>query len=638
MFHLFKTSPKRCRFLLWMSYLTAGLLVLLNFYIAYQAFQQFKGDGWSFLGGLIILTSWLVTIPALIFSFLQIRMVRSDHTKKHLFPIIFGIAGTLTGLLLNNAISWWFLIVLFHVLLISSSLICGWKKQVREKESEDQSHLPAEKLQQANGKVKNTTYSITIVFQIIGLALLLMISSSLFFAPASSSDGHLTLAQQITTSLVFGFLFLLHGIVLLAFMKKKKWALKFKYIESYILLGLTVLISLVFIISDGISCTSTFWATALSFSLLALLFLYLIYSYKKMKLSGLFMLLFMASLMAPDISPAQEAEQIQEIPLLDKNDFNPYVEFYSTDITDFYHPEETSKYPSVNLFDGFLKTCWVAGSANKNRHSVLYIKVPDEIPPERLILNIFSGYGKSRKLYRANARPEKIKISLLAACNPEGYSTEVVDNYLTEKYPLDKQIVLADTFGVQSFPLHFNKKDLLGFQDKYLKKCKLSVKGDTMNIRSAFILKLEITDVYKGSEYDDICISEIFFNNRFVTAFPDRYDQVNNVYIKDEYMLMADYADKKGVLIIKDGSSVFTMVDWEAHSNWAVLHYVESDEAGQGSRIEESYLLIDLKNRKTVNNEFEKCTGISIYAPVLDKNENGETFIDAFDQYAVELK
>jgi len=616
-----------------MSYLTSGFLILLNFYIAYLAFQQFKGDGWSFLGGLAILISYMVTIPALIFSFLQIRMVRYNNAKKHLFPIIFGIIGILMGFLLYNAISWWFLIVLFDVLLIISSLICEREKQI--KENEDQIYLPTEKLQYANGKVRNTSFRITVAFQIIGLALMFLITVSIFFSSASS-DKNLTQTQKIIYALVFGFLFVLHGMVTLAFVKKKKWALKFKYIENYILLGITVLIFLAAIITDGISLTNTFFATALSFSLLILLFIYLIRHYKKLKKSNPFLLLFISLFIATNMLHAQEIDKVQKITLLDRNDFNPYIEFYSTDMTDYFNPDETSKYPSTNLFDGYLRTCWVAGSVNKSKRSILYVKVPDEILIDKLIFNIFSGYGKSKKLYNANARPKKIKISILAAYNPDGYVTEVAVKYLTEKYPTEKQIVLADTFGVQSFPLNLNKKDLIDFQSKNLNRVKSSFRNG--NINSAFILKLEITDVYKGSKYDDICISELFFNNRFVTNFPDRYNQADSIYVENNDILFADYADKKGVIIYENTTSFFDIVDWENHSNWTIIRYVKNDEVGQNSRIEESYLLIDLKNRKVVNNEFENCTGISFFSSIIEKNENGENFIDIFDKYKVELK
>jgi hypothetical protein len=50
----------------------------------------------------------------------------------------------------------------------------------------------------------------------------------------------------------------------------------------------------------------------------------------------------------------------------------------------------------------------------------------------------------------------------------------------------------------------------------------------------SFILKIEITDVYLGTKYDDICISELFFNDRFITPYPTRYNEIKNVYIAND--------------------------------------------------------------------------------------------------------
>ena len=334
---------------------------------------------------------------------------------------------------------------------------------------------------------------------------------------------------------------------------------------------------------------------------------------------------------------SQADSVMQKINLLEKNDFNSYVEFFSTDITDYFNPEKSNPYPSTNLFDGYLKTCWVAGSAKQSEKPTLYIKTPENISIDNLILNIFSGYGKSKSLYMKNARPKIIKVSIFVAYNPEGYDTEVAVKYLIKKYTIERYIRLDDTFGVQSFPLNLNKKDLIDFQNKNLKNCKSSLENDDVKINLSFILKFDITDIYKGSKYDDICISEIFFNNRFVTAYPDKYNQINNVYIQDENTLVADYSDKKGVNIYKDTTSIFTMVDWEEYLNWAILHYVKNDDVGQNSRIEESYLLIDLKNRKIVNDNLKKCTGI-YNTPFIIRDKTGKVFLDAFDKYKVELK
>jgi hypothetical protein len=77
------------------------------------------------------------------------------------------------------------------------------------------------------------------------------------------------------------------------------------------------------------------------------------------------------------------------------------------------------------------------------------------------------------------------------------------------------------------------------------------------------------------------------------------------------------------------------MVDWPEYSNWAILHYVPDDEVGAG-RIEENYFLIDLKDRKIVNTELEKCTGKS-FPYLLIKDKSGRIFTNT-EEYKVELK
>ncbi len=347
-------------------------------------------------------------------------------------------------------------------------------------------------------------------------------------------------------------------------------------------------------------------------------------------------------------SPAQKDNGMKEILLLDKNDFNPYVEFYSTDIKDYFNPEKSGKYPSVNLFDGFLKTCWVVGEAGQENHPALFIKVPGNIPIDKLILNIFSGYGKNKALYLKNAHPRKLRLTIYAAFHPEDCSTEVANLYIIEKFADTRYIDLADTFGVQSFPLNIDKAALADFQKNSLKDChsfsgdiydKLKPDNNTTTFTPALILKLETENVYPGSKYNDICISEIFFNDRFVTHYPDRYNPVDSVYIENDNTVKVDYASEKGVVIVKDTSAVFIDIYHPEHSNWAVLSYVPNDESGEGSRTEELYSLIDLKNRKIIDDtNFKKCTGSLPSSPLIEKNANGKTVLDIYEDFEVELK
>ena len=118
----------RCLFLLIMSFTALILLLLLNIYIGYEAIINFKGDGWSFLGGLIILLSWILTIPAFIFSVLSIRMIRYDNSKKFIFPVTLSVIGILSGIILHNATELWIYIFIFSSLLLVSCLVCKNKK------------------------------------------------------------------------------------------------------------------------------------------------------------------------------------------------------------------------------------------------------------------------------------------------------------------------------------------------------------------------------------------------------------------------------------------------------------------------------------------------------------------------------
>lgn len=350
-------------------------------------------------------------------------------------------------------------------------------------------------------------------------------------------------------------------------------------------------------------------------------------------------------------SPAQKDKgdkKMEEILLLDKNDFNPYVEFYSTDIKDYFNPENSGKYPSTNLFDGYLNTCWVPGNVEQESKADLYIKVPGNIPKDKLILNIFPGYGKSKALYLKNARPQKVRLTIYAAFYPEDCSTEVANLYLIKKYSDTHYIDIVDSFGVQSFPLNIDKAEFADFQKNSLKDCqafsgdtydKLKPDVDTVIFTPAVIIKLAIEDVYPGNKYDDICISEISFNDRFVTHYPDRYNPIDTVYIEDENILTADYATEKSIVIVKDTSSVFIDIYHPEYSNWAVLSYVPKDEAGEGSRIEEHYSLIDFKNKKVIDNtSFKRCTGSFLSSPLIEKDGNGKTVLNIYEDFEVELK
>ncbi len=349
-------------------------------------------------------------------------------------------------------------------------------------------------------------------------------------------------------------------------------------------------------------------------------------------------------LLRGQVVSAEQNSKIRDIQLLNKNTTD-YVEFFSDDMKSFVNPAKGNRYPSINLFDNNLRTCWVAGSVKKSKKRALYIKVPDKIDIGKIIVNIFSGYGKSKKLFKANARPRRINISVYAAFQPDGFSSEVAEFYIIKKHPTIKKIKLDDIFGIQSFPLNLDKKALLMFQTKALSEARNYSSPNFADVPkeikqktepSFFILRFNITDVYKGSKYDDICISELFFNDKFITFSRKKYSSINDVYIKNDNTLLAEFKRKK-IVVYSDNLATFTYVDWLKKSPLAILHYVKNDAVGAGSRTEELYSLIDIKNKQVVNTEFEKCTGVATMFCSLDKDEGGNIYI-VKDDFKIKIK
>jgi predicted Zn-dependent protease with MMP-like domain len=101
---------------------------------------------------------------------------------------------------------------------------------------------------------------------------------------------------------------------------------------------------------------------------------------------------------------------------------------------------------------------------------------------------------------------------------------------------------------------------------------------------------------------------------------------------------MVEYADKREEELFRDESAVFTMTDWEKNINFAILHYVHNDAVNESSRIEEQYMLIDLKSGKDITKEIEKYSGIYLNNFTIYKNKSGKVYLDNFGKFKIELK
>ena len=122
-----------CRPLLLIAYATLFLIVLLNLYIAYNILVYFMGDGFSFMGGLFIGTSFIVTIPINILFIYQPKKVKELNKTPIILFIILGIITLLFGIIVHNITPFWPFISAFGLLQFIAAILCQKHKKKRQK-------------------------------------------------------------------------------------------------------------------------------------------------------------------------------------------------------------------------------------------------------------------------------------------------------------------------------------------------------------------------------------------------------------------------------------------------------------------------------------------------------------------------
>lgn len=357
-------------------------------------------------------------------------------------------------------------------------------------------------------------------------------------------------------------------------------------------------------------------------------------------------------------------------------DYDKSTSFYSTDMNGPDTPFNYSKYPSINLFDGNFKTCWVVNGNGKNAE--LFLKLPDfNIETDKnsnednvsttksedynysFILNIFSGYSKSEDLFFKNSRPKVIELSFYYG---EGFYSETGMGLYALKLKQKVIIDIKDIFDIQSFKINLaniNFKQLKETMDKVYKNSEPDIENRDIH---TLLVKLKVIDVYKGSKYDDICISEIFLNNVF-EYFDKSVESVNNnqnskqnnfkinkkelnniknVFVgKNNHDLIVEFNDKY-IIRYKSESSIIQLVDISKDKRWIII--IEIPEENVSGHVETKYSLIDLLTGKKVNSIFKKYTGIDItIGPIYFEDEERFKnkviiYLNCWDSYRLILK
>ena len=292
------------------------------------------------------------------------------------------------------------------------------------------------------------------------------------------------------------------------------------------------------------------------------------------------------------------------------------------------------KYGPHNLFDRDPATAWVEGEAGSGAGSYVCIGTGRDLPPYIVLAN---GYQKSHDLFLKNNRIRTLKVTLwLAFTGPRqetqaGFTAEAVD------FPGSRTIQLKDEEGYQILKMPFDTAEVRRFRDRLFREYVLSHQDTLLKekaysgLKEFFFVKFEITEVYKGSKWDDTCLSDLLFSTRKEIPFIPRNEQILTVLESDNEgsILVRTVSGKVYTLdsISRDAvvnGTVLSVLDVSPDKKWAVI---DEMTGGAGRGTEETYKLFYLPLLEEVNVMYLYDEGQALGF----EEKNGKLYIQLFD-------
>ena len=173
-------------------------------------------------------------------------------------------------------------------------------------------------------------------------------------------------------------------------------------------------------------------------------------------------------------------------------------------------PREFGRYGGHNLFDQNPATCWAEGAGGPGLGEYVFVEVR---PGERNI-HMMNGYHKSQALFEKNNRAKDLVLSMYVALFRPDQTTELFEGYDISRYGAAKRVSLPDSMQPQVIPFPWDWNDIERFMDKaYDAKAKTrDLAFVPQDVQKKYLLRLEIVDVYRGTKYNDTCISEVWMS------------------------------------------------------------------------------------------------------------------------------
>ena len=231
-------------------------------------------------------------------------------------------------------------------------------------------------------------------------------------------------------------------------------------------------------------------------------------------------------------------------------------------------------YGSLNLSDSNPNTCWAEGSESDGIGEFIWMTIPENI----ITIRIRNGYQKNETIYFANNRPKSFEFELFASYQPSGYVTESHDGFFISELISSSSAAIEDKLGYQDIKLGFDWPEIHS-----------QLSNDRTFDKDRFILKIKIIDIYKGTKWNDACISDI-------NVVPKPYYAIS----ADDHGLLKISANKTDTLFYNT-ENVYQVVEISPNLSWIIFILMPSDI--ENSRVETVYKLYNTDKEKFITIE-----------------------------------
>lgn len=313
--------------------------------------------------------------------------------------------------------------------------------------------------------------------------------------------------------------------------------------------------------------------------------------------------------------------------------------------------EGLGEYGVHKLIDNDLNTAWVEGVEGYGTGEYIIIEAGKQLPAGIIIHN---GYQKTERLYRMNSRPHKLKLILYAGFHLEDDVTEIATRYRIKQLEAPVYIELEDRMGPQDIEMPFSANWSTACTDSLRAVFKSEYKEEIEQMKKmcptcdltplfSFFIRLEIADIYEGSEWDDTCISELAFvhsGDKDKSELSGSDEKILRIYQgDDDGRIYADNEEEKGIILIdktmlKEHKDLpdnmhmdIVLMDVSPDKEWMQVDLLFYEEGA--SRAEEYSIIYNVKMRKRVDETILK-TKYGIFGFVEDK---GRIWLDTIDGF-----